>query len=327
MMNPRFVETDSSLIPFLAVVGPTASGKSDLALALAEHFAGEIVNFDSVQLYRGVDIGSAKVPPVQRRGIPHHLLDIAEPEQEVTAGDYARRAREVLRELNARQKLPILVGGTGFYLRALIDGLFPGPARDRAVRARLTARASKRPATYLHRLLTRLDPEAAVRIHPNDHAKLIRAIEVCLAGRAPISSIWEKGKNALEGYEVFRLGLNPPREKLRERIEARTQRMFQTGLIDEVQRLLDLGVSRDARPFGALGYKQALAHLDGALTIEQAVEETIVRTRRYAKRQITWFRREPNVHWLAGFGEDEAILEQGTAAVRAWLAGARGKPA
>ena len=313
------------MIPLTAVVGPTASGKSDLALDLAARFNGEIVNFDSVQLYRGFDIGAAKVPPAERHDIAHHMLDVADPEEDVTAGDYAPRAREVLRELNARKKLPILVGGAGFYLRALVEGLFPGPARDRAVRARLTARAAEKPAGYLHRLLTRLDPEAAGRIHPNDHAKLIRAVEVCLIARAPMSSLWKQGKNLFAGYEVFRLGLNPPREKLRDRIEARTVRMFQAGLIDEVQRLLDLGVRREARAFGALGYKQALAHLDGAFTIEQAVEETIVRTRRYAKRQMTWLRREPDVHWLAGFGEDEAIQKQGTAAVQAWLAGVRRK--
>ena len=318
--------TNGASKPVPAVLGPTASGKSDLALVLAERFAGEIVNFDSVQLYKGFDIGTAKVPPAERRGIPHHLLDVADPGENVTAGDYARRAREVLQALAARGKLPIMVGGTGFYFRALVDGLFPGPARDRKLRARLIARAAERPAGYLHRLLGRLDSAAAGRIHPNDQAKLIRAIEVCLISRAPMSSLWKQGKDALQGYEIFRLGLNPPREKLRDRIEARTVRMFQAGLIDEVQRLLDLGVRREARAFGALGYKQALAHLDGAITIEQAVEETIVRTRRYAKRQMTWFRREPDVHWLDGFGEDEAIQEQGTAAVEAWLAAVRGKP-
>ena len=255
------------------------------------------------------------------------MLDIADPGEDVTAGDYARRAREVLRDLGARKKLPILVGGTGFYLRALIDGLFPGPARDRELRARLTTRASERPPTYLHRLLTRLDPEAAARIHPNDHPKLIRAIEVCLAGRAPMSSLWKQGRDALEGYQVFRLGLNPPREQLRERIEIRTRRMFQAGLIDEVRGLIARGANRDARPFGALGYKQALVHLDGTLTVEQAVEETVVWTRRYAKRQMTWFRREPDVDWLAGFGEDKQIQKQGIAAVNQWLLGIREKPA
>ena len=318
---------DSSLIPLLAVLGPTASGKSDLALALAERFGGEVVNFDSVQLYRGFDIGAAKVPPAERGGIPHHLLDIADPGEDVTAGDYARRAREVLRDLGAREKLPILVGGTGFYLRALIDGLFPGPARDRELRARLTTRASERPPNYLHQLLARFDREAAGRIHPNDHVKLIRAIEVCLGGRAPMSSLWKQGRDALEGYQVFRLGLNPPREQLRERIEIRTRRMFQAGLIDEVRGLIAGGANRDARPFGALGYKQAVAHLDGALTLEKAVDETILRTRRYAKRQMTWFRREPDVDWLAGFGEDEQIQKQGIAAADQWLVGIREKPA
>ena len=312
--------------PMTAVLGPTASGKSDLALVLAERFAGEIVNFDSVQLYKGFDIGTAKVPPAERRGIPHHLLDAVDPGENVTAGDYARRARGVLGEIGERGGLPIMVGGTGFYFRALVDGLFPGPARDRALRARLIARAAERPAGYLHRLLGRLDPEAAGRIHPNDQSKLIRAIEVCLISRAPMSALWKQGKDALEGYEALRIGLNPPRDDLRERIETRTRQMFQAGLIGEVQRLLDRGVDRGARAFGALGYKQALAHLDGPLTLEQAVEETIVQTRRYAKRQMTWFRREPEIQWLPGFGDDEAIQEQGTAAVEAWLAGVRRKP-
>ena len=312
--------------PMTAVLGPTASAKSDLALVLAERFAGEIVNFDSVQLYKGFDIGTAKVPPAERRGIPHHLLDVVDPGENVTAGDYARRARGVLGEIGERGGLPIMVGGAGFYLRALVAGLFPGPARDRALRARLIARAAERPAGYLHRLLGRLDSEAAGRIHPNDQAKLIRAVEVCLISRAPMSSLWKQGKDALQGYEIFRLGLNPPRDELRERIETRTRQMFQAGLVGEVQQLLDDGVSRGARAFGALGYKQALAHLDGPLTLEQAIEETILQTRRYAKRQMTWFRREPEILWLAGFGDDPATQEQAIAAIEQWLASQREQP-
>ncbi len=306
----------ASVYPLAAIVGPSASGKSDLALALAERYGAVIVNFDSVQVYRGFDIGSAKVPVGERRGIPHHLLDILDPAELFTAGDYARRAREVIAAIRARGRLPLLAGGTGFYLRAALEGLFSGPRRDQRLRERLGARAESRPAGYLHRLLAKLDRASAARIHPNDTPKIMRAIEICVRGRAPMSQQWAQGpEQPLEGYDVIRIGLDPPRAALRERISQRSERMFKTGLLEEVRGLLDRGVPRDAWPFGSLGYRQALEHLEDKLTLEQAIEETTTLTRRYAKRQMTWFRREPAVRWFAGFGDNGEIV----ADVVAWL--------
>ena len=293
----------AGLFPLVAILGPTASGKSDLALDVAEHFSGEVLNFDSVQLYRRFDIGTAKVPAAERRGIPHHLFDVAEPDQFVTAGDYARRAREELATIRERARLPVLVGGTGFYLRALLEGLFQGPPRDERLRERLASRALEKAPGYLHRLLARLDRAAAEKVHANDTPKLTRAIEVCLLERVPISELWQQGRDRLEGYDVARIGLDPPREDLYGRIERRTKRMFDAGLVDEVRSLLDRGVPRDARPFGSLGYSQALDFIDGRSTLDNAIESTAKHTRRYAKRQRTWFRREPDVRWFHDFGD------------------------
>ena len=301
---------DPHLSPLVAVVGPTASGKSALALDIAERFHGEIVNFDSVQLYRRFHIGAAKTPLEERRGISHHLLDIVDPDEHFTAGDYAQRARAVLAEIRSRGRLPVLVGGTGLYLRALIDGLFQGPRRDEALRRRIESRVDSRPPGHLHRLLRRLDSASAERIHPNDIPKLMRAIEVSLLARAPITELWREGRDRLEGYSVIRIGLNPPRDQLYQRIEQRTASMFSHGLVEEVRTLLDAGVPRSARPFGALGYRQALGELDGKLTREEAIESTARMTRRYAKRQMTWFRREPDVHWLTGFGNEDSVRNE-----------------
>lgn len=298
----------TGLAPLVAVLGPTASGKSELGLAIAERFGGEIVNYDSIQFYRGFEIGSAKTPIAQRRGIPHHLIDAADPDQLVTAGEYARRARAVVAEISSRGVVPIMVGGTGLYLRALIEGLFSGPRRDERLRARLEESRRRHGAGHLHRILSRLDPIAASRIHPNDAPKLIRAIEVCLLAKAPMSSLLREGLEPLEGFKIIRLGLDPPREQLYERINLRTRRMFEQGLVEECRAMLAAGVPREARAFGSLGYKQALELLDGKIDVEQAIQSAAQGTRRYAKRQLTWFRPEPNVRRLEGFGEDPAVI-------------------
>ncbi len=297
----------------VAVVGPTASGKSELGLRIAETFDGEIVNYDSVQIYRYFNTGSAKLAERERRGVPHHLVDIAEPDELFTAGEYARRASEAVRDIAGRGRLPVLVGGTGFYLRALLDGLSPGPQRDEAVRARLAARDPAR----LHRLLRRLDPDAARRIHANDKNKLMRALELRLIAGKPASDLFaSRARQGLQGFCTLRIGLDPPRPRLFERIDARVIRMFDAGLIDETRSILARGFAATAKPFEALGYAQALAALEGRVTLAGAIASTQQATRRYAKRQMTWFRREPQIHWLAGFGEDAGIQEQACELVR-----------
>ncbi len=306
--------------PLVVILGPTASGKSELALSVAERYDGEVINYDSVQVYRHFNVGTAKLSLSERRGTPHHLIDIVEPEDLFTAGDYARQAREALARVRANGRLPILAGGTGFYLRALLEGLFQGPQRDEALRRRLEWRAEAKPAGYLHRLLRRLDAASAQRIHPNDAPKLIRAIEVCLRAQAPMSSLWRKGREPLAGYDVVRIGLAPPREELYERIRRRAENMFRGELVDEVQKLLAAGFSRRARAFGSLGYKQALDYIDGKLPLDQAIDITGKLTRRFAKRQQTWFRREPEVHWLEGFGDDPAVQEKALARLEKRLA-------
>jgi len=304
-MAARF-DPEQADYPLAAVAGPTASGKSGLALEIARRFNGEVVNFDSVQVYRGFDVGTAKVPPQEREGVPHHLLDILDPQERMSAGAYARCAREVLAGIRRRGRLPVFAGGTGFYLRAALEGLFPGPGRDEALRRRLQARAGKKGRAYLHRLLRRLDAESAGRIHPHDTAKVIRAIEVSLLGRAPMSRQWRKGREPLAGYRALRIGLDPPRHLLRKRIEERTRQIYERGLVEEVRDLLARGAPRDAWPFSSLGYRQALEYLEGKLTLQEAVEATMTLTRQYAKRQMTWFRREP-VHWFTGFGDEPGI--------------------
>ena len=292
---------DSTPLPI--VLGPTGSGKSELAIRIALAVGGEIVNCDSVQIYRRFDIGTAKVPETERRGVPHHLVDVIDPGELFTAGDYARRARRVLGEIAGRGRIPVVVGGTGFYLRALLEGLVPGPARDPAIRRRLEIRAENRPSS-LHRLLTRLDPQAATQIHANDKSKIIRALEIRLLAGRPRSALLEGGRDPLRGYHAIKIGLNPPRELLSKRLDERTGRMFERGLLDEVRNLLAGGVPPDARPFESLGYKQALAVVEGRLAFDEALDRTRRETRQYAKRQMTWFRKEPGVHWLEGCGDD-----------------------
>ena len=293
----------------VAIVGPTGSGKTALALALAQRFGGEIVNCDSVALYRGFEIGTAKPSPEERARAPHHLLDILEPTQVFTAGDYSQAARRVVREIAAQGKLSIVVGGTGFYLRALLDGLFAGPKRSEELRARLREIAGRKGPPHLHGMLARLDAAAATRIHANDEPKLIRAIEVCLSARQKITELWQQGREPLTGFCVLRIGLDPERAALYERIDHRARRMFDAGLVEETERLL-ARYGPSAPPLQSLGYKQALQWLRGEMDRESAVAAAQQAHRNYAKRQMTWFRREPDVHWLRGFGDDPDVQAQ-----------------
>lgn len=297
------------LSPLVAVVGPTASGKSSLALCLAERFGGEIVNCDSLQLYRHLDIGTAKPSLAERASVPHHLLDILDPEEQFSAGEYARRGRTVLAEITARGRLPIVVGGTGFYLRALLDGLFAGPSRHPELRERLRERETKKGPGYAHRILTRLDPDSAARMHPNDLPKTIRAIEVCLLARGRMSELFRQGREPLAGYTVQKIGLNPPRAALYERINQRAQAMFDQGLVNEVCDLLARGIPATAPPLQSHGYRQALDYLLGRISLRDAVRYAQAATRQYAKRQMTWFRKEPGTAWFAGFGSDVSVQE------------------
>lgn len=286
--------------PLLALIGPTGSGKSELALRAAAAFNGEIVNCDSVQVYRGFDIGTAKLIPAAREGIPHHLIDAIDPDEVFTAGEYARLARVSIRAIAGRGRVPIVVGGTGFYLRALLEGLSPGPRRDDSLRERLLVREGRRKGS-LHRILKRLDPSSARAIHANDVNKTLRALEMRLLADAPRSSL--PAPDPLEGFAVVKVGLNPDRTALNTRLDLRLAAMFAQGLIGEVRALLDSGVSPTAKPFESLGYKEALRYVQGHLTLEEALQAAQQATRQYAKRQMTWFRRDDSVHWFPSFGE------------------------
>jgi tRNA dimethylallyltransferase len=303
------------LLPLVAIVGPTASGKSALGVWLAERFAGEVVACDSTQLYRGFDIGTAKPSPSERRNIPHHLIDVLDPAEEATAGAYRHLALAVLEELRRRKRLPVLTVGTGLYLRALVEGLAEVPQRSEELRERLRASAKKHPADYLHRVLKKLDPEAALKIAPADEQKLIRAIEVCILARKPISEVHRTGRTPLQGWRVVKIGLAPPNEKLHERIKARTAAMLEKGWLREVQAQLESGLHETVKPFDFIGYRELRDVLRSEMSLEKARDAIQQATRRYAKRQLTWFRKETNVRWFAGFG-DEGELQ---AEVLQWL--------
>jgi tRNA dimethylallyltransferase len=291
-------------LPLLVVVlGPTASGKTALSLHVAEQMQGEIVSCDSVAVYRELEIGTAKPSKQERRRVAHHLIDIAGPEELITAGDYSRLARQAIADVAARGHLPIVVGGSGLYLRALLEGLFSGPPRSEELRNRLRDRAMERGRDYLHKLLRRLDPTAAQTIHANDVPKVVRALEVSLSARAPMTDLWQEGRDALQGFRILRVGLNPRREALYQRINQRAQEMFSAGLLEETRMLTDRYGS-SVWPLNSLGYKQAMQHLRGEISLEQAVLAAQQGHRNYAKRQMTWFRREPEVHWIAEFGSD-----------------------
>jgi tRNA dimethylallyltransferase len=267
-------------------------------------------------MYREFEIGTAKPTAAERAQAPHHLLDCADPAQYITAGEYARQARQVIAEIDSRGHLPIVVGGTGLYLRALLEGLFPGPRRSEELRERLRDRAATRDSGYLYRILGRLDRAATEKIHANDTPKLIRAIEVCLASRQKITELWQQGRDPLRGFRILRLGLDPERNALYDRINRRAQRMFDGGLIEETQSLLQK-YGTASRPLASLGYKQAVQFLRRELAREQALQAAQQAHRNYAKRQLTWFRREPEVKWLNGFGDDPDIQREGVAIVGA----------
>jgi tRNA dimethylallyltransferase len=303
----------------IAILGPTGSGKSELALCVAGRFRGEVVNCDSLQVYRHFDAGTAKLPLEARRGIPHHLIDILDPDQVFTAGEYARLGRRVLEEISTRGRLPVVAGGTGFYLRALIDGLFPGPQRDQALRDRLAAR-ERRKSGSLHRLLRRFDPESARRIHPRDLPKVTRALEVCLLTRRPVTELFQRGREALGGYRILKIGLSPAREALYEKLDRRTTQMFETGLIEEVRGILSRGFAATVKPFESHGYRQAMQFLNGELKLDEAIFYAQRNTRNYAKRQMTWFRQEAGMEWFSGFGDDPQIQQAVEQRVREFLA-------
>jgi tRNA dimethylallyltransferase len=295
-------------LPLVAIVGPTASGKSSLAVALARKCGGEVLACDSTQVYRGFDIGTAKPSAGERGGVAHHLLDLVDPNFPFTAGEYRARAVAVLEDLRERARLPVLTVGTGLYLRALLEGLADAPARSEELRARLEAGANAHSLQYLHRVLRRLDPEAALRIGSRDRPKMIRAIEICLLTGRPVTEIHRSGRTPLEGYHPIKVGLEPPRAALYNRIERRVHAMLESGWLEEVASLVRNGVLQNAKPFDFIGYSELRAHLEGTVTLGAATKAIAQATRRYAKRQMTWFRKEPFVQWFSGFGDDPAVI-------------------
>jgi tRNA dimethylallyltransferase len=303
------------------LLGPTGSGKTTLSLELGERFGGEIVSCDSVAVYRGMDLGTAKPTTEERARLPHHLIDVANPDQPFTAGEYSRKARAALREIAGRGRLPIVTGGAGLYLRALTEGLFAGPERQEELRVRLQHSREHYGEAWLHRMLERMDPVSAARIHANDAAKLIRAIEVCLASRKPLSEV--QARDPLIGFRLLRIGLNPPRqalpprEGLYNRLNRRAAAIFAAGLIEETRGLLDR--YGPVKALDSLGYRQALCVLRESWSVEEAVAAAQQGHRHYAKRQLTWFRREPDVHWIAGFGDEPVTIAAATELVQARL--------
>jgi tRNA dimethylallyltransferase len=316
------VSTSEREYPAVAIAGPTASGKSDLGLYLAERLEGEIVNYDSIQLYRHLDIGSAKPAPPDRDRVRHHLIDVLEPADVASAGDYQVRGRQVMARIRDRGRIPFLVGGTGLYLRALLEGLFEGPRRSEDLRSALARLSELRGREHLHVVLSRVDPEAAGRILPRDTPKVIRALEVRFRTGRPLSAHFEeRPRNPLPGFRVVLVGLDPPREALNERIARRVRGMFEAGLVEEVRDLLGKGVPGAAQAFRAIGYRQVVDHIVHGISLEDAIMSTERETRRYAKRQLTWFRRQHAVIWFDGFGDEERNQERIHRFVKNFLGG------
>ena len=294
--------------PLIAILGPTATGKSALALAMAERHDGEIINCDSTAVFRGFDIGTDKIATSDRRGIPHHLIDIADPTEEYTAAQFARDAAAVIRDIHARGKLPILAGGTGFYFRALTRGLFPGPGRDAALRGRLEAMAARRGVGFVHRMLTRVDPASGLRIQPRDLKRIVRALEVFFLTGRPLTAHFADTASPIPDVEVLTIGLRLPPDAISDRVTRRVDEQFARGLLDEIRALLGRGIPETARPFGGLVYRQALEHLHGVR--DEASTRALIaqENRRYARRQLIWFRKEPNLSWFDGPGESAATI-------------------
>ncbi len=306
--------------PLVAVVGPTASGKSTLGIWLAQQLGGDVVACDSTQLFRGFDVGTAKPAQKERGGVTHHLIDLLDASQEATAGDYRERAIEVLANLRADGRLPIFTVGTGLYLRALLEGLAEVPVRSEPLRQKLRASAAKRGAGHLHMVLRRLDAVAANKIAAADEQKLIRALEVCLLTRKPLTEVYQSGRKSLEGWRAIKIGLAPGKRILNERVNARTDEMLARGWMEEVGELLKSGFGVDAKPFNFIGYRELRLVLENKMTIEEARMAIQQATRQYAKRQMTWFRRETGVYWLEGLGGDSAIQQAALVRIREQLA-------
>jgi tRNA dimethylallyltransferase len=298
----------SGLAPLVVILGPTASGKSALGIELAKRFDGEILVCDSTQIYKHFDIGTGKIPAGEQQGIKHHLVDLIEPDGIFTAGEYRRRAEVVLADLRGRAKLPIVTAGTGLYLRALLEGLADTPERSESMRARLRSSAQKHSPAYLHRLLARIDPQSAARIAAEDEQKTIRAIEMRLIAGKPVGEIFGAGRAPLQGFRPIKIGLSPPRELLYARIHERIDGMIRAGWIEEVAGLVQRGISAEAKPFQFIGYADWREHLSGNMSKENTMKKIQQATRRFAKRQLTWFRREREVHWLSGFGDAPETL-------------------
>jgi tRNA dimethylallyltransferase len=299
----------------VAVLGPTATGKSALALAIAERFQGEIVNCDSTAVYRGFDIGTDKVAPGDRRGVPHHLIDIVDATDEFTAAQYARDAASAIRAIHARGHLPVIAGGTGFYYRALTRGLFPGPGRDVTLRRRLEAIAARRGVTCLHRMLGKVDPGSAARIQPRDLKRLVRALEVFFLTGRPLTAHFAETRSPIPDVDVMAFALRLPAAQISERVTRRVDEQFRRGLLDEIRTLLDRGIPETARPFGGLVYRQALEQIHGVR--DEASTRALIaqENRRYARRQLIWFRKEPNLIWLDGPGESPATIAAALSAI------------
>jgi tRNA dimethylallyltransferase len=294
--------------PVVAILGPTATGKSALALELAARHGGEIINCDSTAVYRGFDIGTDKVLAAERRGIAHYLIDIADPTDEYTAAQYARDAAAAIREVHSRGRLPFVVGGTGFYYRALTRGLFPGPGRDARVRERLEAIGGRRGVEFLHRMLKRVDAESALRIQPRDLKRIVRALEVYFLTGLPLTQHFADTVSPIAGTPIVACALRLRAEQTSERVTARVDDQFRRGLLDEIRTLLGRGVPETARPFGGLVYRQALELLHGVRD-ERATRALIAQeNRRYARRQLIWFRKEPNLTWFDGPGESPETI-------------------